>query len=130
MPRQSAWRNRVSVQGKADEAVRILETVWNGQLLKMAAANLGVAYVRAGRREDAERIAALVPRPISKATIFAALAEHRATVKAYLSAAHVAGGLVTRAQVLARSFCGLSIFFKVLFEFASLLREFRRLVPR
>ena len=34
---------------------------------------LAIAYMRAGRREDAERIAAIVPRPASKVAIFAAL---------------------------------------------------------
>ena len=36
---------------------------------------LGVVYARAGRRADAERIAATVPRPANKAVIFAALGE-------------------------------------------------------
>ena len=46
-------------QGKTDEAIRILEGRWKGQLLKMGAESLGVAYARAGRREDAERVAAI-----------------------------------------------------------------------
>ena len=36
---------------------------------------LGIAYARAGRREDAARIASLVPRPASKAAIYAALGD-------------------------------------------------------
>ena len=33
------------------------------------------AYAQAGRREEAERIAAIVPRPMTKAMIFAALGD-------------------------------------------------------
>ena len=69
------WAERFLHQGRADEALRILETAWNDNLLKMGAESLGVAYARAGRREDAERIAAIVPRPSQKAFIFAALGD-------------------------------------------------------
>ena len=34
---------------------------------------LGIAYAKAGRREDAERLAAMLPRLASKAQIYAAL---------------------------------------------------------
>jgi len=36
---------------------------------------LGMAYAKAGRREDAERIAAILPRMASKAQVFAALGD-------------------------------------------------------
>jgi hypothetical protein len=38
------WTDTLLRQGKADEAIRILEPVWNGQLLKMGAQNLGAAF--------------------------------------------------------------------------------------
>jgi len=75
------WANTLLAQGKAGEAVHILETTWSGQLLRMGAQSLGVAYAGAGRREDAERLAALVPRPIGKATIFAALGDKERTLE-------------------------------------------------
>jgi hypothetical protein len=43
--------------------------------LNVGAESLGIAYARAGRRQDAERIAAMVPRPSSKAAIFAAMGD-------------------------------------------------------
>jgi tetratricopeptide (TPR) repeat protein len=75
------WVDTLLRQGKAGEAVRIAETTWSGRLLGMGAASLGVAYAAAGRREDAERLAALVPRPITKATIFAALGDKDRTLE-------------------------------------------------
>ncbi len=69
------WAETLSRQGKNFDAVRILETAWNGRLLNVGAESLGIAYARAGRRQDAERIAAMVPRPSSKAAIFAAMGD-------------------------------------------------------
>ncbi len=69
------WAETLSRQGKNADAVRILETAWNGRLLNVGAESLGIAYARAGRRQDAERIAAMVPRPSSKAAIFAAMGD-------------------------------------------------------
>lgn len=69
------WAEIFSRQGKNVDAVRILETAWNGRLLNVGAESLGIAYARAGRRDDAERIADMVPRPSSKAAIFAALGD-------------------------------------------------------
>jgi tetratricopeptide (TPR) repeat protein len=62
-------------EGKTDEGIGILEARWSGHLLDAGAQGLGVAYAHAGRRLDAERVAAIVPRPLSKATIFAALGD-------------------------------------------------------
>jgi tetratricopeptide (TPR) repeat protein len=75
--RQSSgcWAETLLRQGNAGQAIRILEETWSGRLLEMGAESLGVAYAHAGRLEDAARIAAIVPRPASKAAIFAALAD-------------------------------------------------------
>src|SRR5262249_28976158 len=62
-------------QGKTDEAIRILETVWGGHLMEPGAQVLGIAYAKAGRRKEAERLAAMLPRFASRASIFAALGE-------------------------------------------------------
>jgi serine/threonine-protein kinase len=69
-------------QGKASEAIPILEATWSGRLLDPGAAVLGEAYAKAGRREDAERVAAIVPWPLAKAAIFAALGDKDRTFEA------------------------------------------------
>ncbi len=69
-------------EGKTDEGIRILEAWWSGNLLGTGARVLGVAYAKAGRRTDAERVAAVVPRPLSKAAIFAALRDKDRTFEA------------------------------------------------
>jgi tetratricopeptide (TPR) repeat protein len=76
----ACWSDTLLRQGKTDEALKILEARWKGQLLKIGAQALGVAYARAGRREDAERVAAAVPRPANKAMIFAALGDKERTL--------------------------------------------------
>jgi tetratricopeptide (TPR) repeat protein len=73
--RSGCWAQTLLRQGKAEQAIRILEATWSGNLLNPGAQALGVAYARFSRRDDAERIAALVPRPASKAAIFAALGD-------------------------------------------------------
>ena len=75
------WAERLYHQGNSEEAIRVLETVWSGHLLKFGAQVLGVADARAGRREEAERIAALVPQFGSKARIFAALGDKDRTLE-------------------------------------------------
>jgi tetratricopeptide (TPR) repeat protein len=80
--RSECWAQTLVRQGKTEQALRILETTWSGHLLQAGAQALGVAYARAGRREDAERIAALLPRPASKAQIFAALGDKDRTFDA------------------------------------------------
>ena len=55
---------------------------WNSHLLEPGASGLGVAYAKAGRREDAERVAAIVQRPLEKAAIFAALGDKDRTFEA------------------------------------------------
>lgn len=71
--RSACWSEMMLRQGKTDEALGVLETQWKGQLLKMGAEELGVAYAQAGRRQDAERVAGATPRPGNKVMIFAAL---------------------------------------------------------
>jgi TolB-like protein len=64
------------LQGRAAEAIPILETRFNGRFSASGSGQLGYAYARAGRREDAKRIAAIQPRPIEQATIFVALGDN------------------------------------------------------
>jgi tetratricopeptide (TPR) repeat protein len=79
--RGACWSQTLLRQGDAEQAVRILEATWSGHLLDPGAQSLGIAYARAGRRKDAERIAALVPRYASKAQIFAALGDKERTLE-------------------------------------------------
>jgi Flp pilus assembly protein TadD len=73
--RSVCWNHVLERQGRPDEAIRVLEGHLNGHLLEPGAAqSLGLAYVRAGRREDAERMALLAPR-LASAQIFAALGD-------------------------------------------------------
>jgi tetratricopeptide (TPR) repeat protein len=69
-------------QGRFDEAVRMEEARWLGHLLDPGAGSLGVTYARAGRRDEAERIAATVPRPQAKASVYAALGDRDRTIEA------------------------------------------------
>ena len=72
----TCWSASLQRQGKADQAIRTLEASQSGHVLEPGAAQaLGIAYARAGRREDAERMAALAPRLASKAQIYAALGD-------------------------------------------------------
>jgi Flp pilus assembly protein TadD len=71
--RARCWADKLQRQGKNDEAVRILEAVWNGHLMEPGAHALGIAYAKAGRLQDAERIAVILPRLASRTQVFAAL---------------------------------------------------------
>jgi serine/threonine-protein kinase len=62
-------------QGRGAEAIPILERIYSNRLADPGAGLVGIAYAQAGRREEAERIAAIVPRPMTKAMIFAALGD-------------------------------------------------------
>ncbi len=73
--RAGCWAQNLWRQEKNNEAIGILEPVWSGHLLLPGAQALGVAYAKAGRREDAIRIAQGLPRLASKAQIFAALGD-------------------------------------------------------
>ena len=72
----------LSRQGKFAEMVRIQEARWRDHLSEPGAGSLGVAYAKGSRRADAERIAAIVPRPQAKAAIFAALGDKDRTLDA------------------------------------------------
>jgi Flp pilus assembly protein TadD len=73
--RSSCWAQILLSQGRTEEAIRTLEPLWTGHLMEPGAQILGIAYANAGRRDDAERIAAMVPRQASKTYIFAALGD-------------------------------------------------------
>ena len=63
-------------QGKIADAIEILTTVGNRGYL-------GYAYARAGRREDAEKVAAAVsPNPFNQALVFAGLGDRERTLDA------------------------------------------------
>jgi tetratricopeptide (TPR) repeat protein len=73
--RSGCWAQNLQYQRKNEEAVRILEPVWSGHLMEPGAQSLGIAYAKAGRNQDAERIAAMLPRLASKTQVFAALGD-------------------------------------------------------
>ena len=79
--RSRCWASALLRQGKGEQAIRILESAWSGHLLEPGAQALGIAYAKAGAK-DGERIAAMVPRPASKAQIFAALGDKDRTLAA------------------------------------------------
>ena len=68
-------------QGRSEEAIRTLEPLWAGHLMEPGAQVLAIAYAKAGRRDDAERIAAMAPRPASKTYIYAALGDKDRTLQ-------------------------------------------------
>jgi tetratricopeptide (TPR) repeat protein len=72
----------LSRHGKFDEALRIEEATWRDRLSEPGASSLGVAYAKADRRQDAERVAAVVPRPLAQAAILAALGDKERTIDA------------------------------------------------
>jgi TolB-like protein len=63
------------LQGRINETVPILEAQFDGRLTTAGTGELGYAYALAGRRDDAEKIATLQPRPIEQAEIFVALGD-------------------------------------------------------
>jgi tetratricopeptide (TPR) repeat protein len=78
--RSRCWASALLRQGEGEQAIRILEATWSGHLLEPGAQALGIAYAKVGRRQDGERIAAIVPRLASKAQIFAALGDKDRTL--------------------------------------------------
>jgi len=74
--RSGCWAVNLQHQGKNEDAVRILEATSAGHLMEPGAQLLGIAYAKAGRRQDAERIAAMLPRLASKTRVFAALGDN------------------------------------------------------
>ena len=73
--KQACLTESLLANGRAAEAIPILELRWKERLNDPGAGALGVAYAKAGRRDEAERVAAIVPRPLAKAMIFAALGD-------------------------------------------------------
>jgi TolB-like protein len=63
------------LQGRAAEAIPILEEKFKGRLAASGSALLGRAYALAGRRAEAEKIATIQWRPIEQAGIFTALGD-------------------------------------------------------
>jgi tetratricopeptide (TPR) repeat protein len=63
-------------QGRIDEALQVLAPVGNRGYL-------GYAYAKAGRREDAEKVAAdIAPNPFNQALVFAGLGDRERTLDA------------------------------------------------
>jgi TolB-like protein/Flp pilus assembly protein TadD len=78
-------------QGRIDEAIKILSTFKNPRYL-------GYAYGRAGRREEAERLAAAVaPNAFSQALIYAGLGDKDRTLEALDRVAGLGAGRIGRA---------------------------------
>jgi len=63
------------LQGRAAEAIPILEGLYSGDLSRSGSGILGRAYAHAGRREDAERVARFQWRPTEQAAIFTDLGD-------------------------------------------------------
>ena len=63
------------LQGRAAEAIPILEARFHGDFSAPGSGALGRAYALAGRRDDAERVATTQWRPIAQAGIFVALGD-------------------------------------------------------
>jgi TolB-like protein/tetratricopeptide (TPR) repeat protein len=84
-PGRDEWLGRTRLgQGRVQEAIQVFEdairrgVASNGTLPGF----LGNAYGRAGRREDAEKIAAEDPNPYNQALVFAGLGDVERTIKA------------------------------------------------
>jgi len=82
-PPQSGCLARALIgQGRIEEAIRILEPAFKGREQAPGAGPLGNAYARANRRDDAEKLAAIVPRPLEQAMIFAGMGDKDRTLAA------------------------------------------------
>jgi hypothetical protein len=55
------------------ETIAILEPIYKANDTTVGLGALGNAYARVGRREDAEKLAAAVRRPLEKAQVYAGL---------------------------------------------------------
>jgi lipopolysaccharide biosynthesis regulator YciM len=73
-------------QGRTNEAIQILETAFNKGVTAGSEVwgTLGYAYARAGRREDAEKLAASTPsiNPFNRALVFAGLGDKECALEA------------------------------------------------
>jgi TolB-like protein len=82
-PQQSTCVARALIgQGRIEEAIRILEPAFKGREQAPGAGSLGNAYARANRRDDAEKLASIVPRPLEQAMIFAGMGDKDRTLAA------------------------------------------------
>lgn len=90
------------LQGNAGEAIPILEQRFDGKLEVSGTAVLGRAYALAGRKADAESVAAAQPRPLEKAEIFLALGDKNRALDAMDSAVALGLGPVRIGRELAR----------------------------
>lgn len=102
--RSSCWAANLEQQGKSDDAVRILEPIWSGHLMEPGAHELGIAYAKAGRREDAERLATMLPRLASKAQIFSALRDKERTLRVLDQMAPMGAARIGRDLLLSQNF--------------------------
>jgi TolB-like protein/Flp pilus assembly protein TadD len=64
------------LEGKAAEAIPILEQRFSGRLQASGSGILGLAYALEKRRDDAEKVAEAQPRPSEEAEIFLALGDN------------------------------------------------------
>jgi serine/threonine-protein kinase len=102
--RSVCWAQNLMQQGKNEEAVKILEANWSGHLLEPGGHNVGIAYAKAGRRADAERVALMLPRLASKVQIFAALGDKDRTFDILNQMAPMGPARLGRDMLLAPNF--------------------------
>lgn len=84
-PGRSDWLGRARVgQGRAQEAIQILEGALSHGVDREGTVRgfLGYAYGKAGRRDDAERLAAADADPYNRALIFAGIGDRERTLQA------------------------------------------------
>jgi hypothetical protein len=86
-PERSWCLSRARIgQGRIDDAIQILETALNRGVSpgSQVRGELGYAYARAGRRDQAEQFAAVTPsiNPFNKALIYAGLGDKDRTFAA------------------------------------------------
>jgi adenylate cyclase len=86
-------------EGRIDEAIQILEPICKGREKIPGSQALGAAYALAHRREDAEAVVAIVPRPLAQAMVFAAMGDKERTIAALERAAPLGPIRIGRALV-------------------------------
>jgi TolB-like protein/Flp pilus assembly protein TadD len=98
---RSGYLARIRIgQGRIDEAIQILASAVNRDR-DDSRGQLGYAYARAGRHEEAEKLAAALPDPFQRALIFAGLGDKNRTFEA-LDRAAVTGPVRIGRDVLNR----------------------------
>jgi hypothetical protein len=63
------------LEGRASEAIPILERRFSKDYRASGSGLLGYAYAIVGRKEEAEKIASIQPRPIEQAEIFSGMGD-------------------------------------------------------